>query len=120
MMGPETQTLTGWREDLGYNPKAFANALRIKETMIRFRNGNEFDYALWMGDYAKDLVEVKRGSLPLDEVERMLIDLEAWLAKFLLTEDNDWQREMECRKANGDLKVDTRVQDFCNSHKNII
>ena len=112
LMGPEANTLTGWREDLGYNPKAFANALRIKETMIRFKNGREFSWALWMGDYAKDLIEIKQGSLPLEEVEKMLIDLDAWLAKFLLVEDNDYKREMEQKK---DLKVDMRTQDFCTS-----
>ena len=115
MIRPKVTTLTGWREDLGYNPKAFANALRIKETMIRFKMNGDFDRALWMGMYADTLKEIKRGSLPLEEVEKQLIDLEAWLAKFLLTEDNEWKAEMEMKQKYHNVVVDTTVEDFCES-----
>ena len=109
---PKPTTLTGWREDLGYNPKALANALRIKETMIRFNNDGDFDRALWMGDYANTLMPIKRGSLPLEEVQRTLINLEAWIAKFLLEEDKRWKDELEHMDHS---KVDNRTQEFCDS-----
>ena len=77
--------LSGYREDLGYNPKAFANALRIKETLTRFFDfDRSFDEALVMGAYADELKAIKQGSLPKTEVEQLIIDLEAWLQRFEL------------------------------------
>ena len=95
LMGPETASVSGWREDLGYNPKALANAMRIKETMIRFEFDGNFDRALWMGDYGELLKKVKAGCYTLDEVETILIELNTWLAKFLLVQDKEWEKQIK-------------------------
>ncbi len=88
--------LSGYREDLGYNPKAFANALRIKETMIRFLDfDRDFGEALAMGSYADELKAVKQGAVPKAEVEQQLIDLDAWLQRFELKYDNMWHDHLQ-------------------------
>lgn len=108
MMKPKATTLTGWREDLGYNPKALANALRIKETMIRFKNGRSFGDALWMGFYADELVTIKQGSLPFEEVEKLLTDLETWLTQFLARVDNEYNLKKK-------HPINTQAQEFCEA-----
>ena len=80
---PETHTDTmGYNYELHYNPKAFMNFLRLKETFTRYFHFNRpFDEAIDMSDRREELLAVKAGSMPVDYVETLIEDGDLWLAK---------------------------------------
>lgn len=72
----------GYDYNLHYNPKAFMNFLRLKETFIRyFHFHRPFDEAIDMTDRRDELLAVKAGSLPRDYVEDMIEDGDTWIEK---------------------------------------
>lgn len=72
----------GFRTDLGYNPKAFMNVLRLKTTFIRwFEFHRPFDEAIDMGDFYDELTAVKSGSMSYEYVQTLIGDVDQWIVK---------------------------------------
>lgn len=68
---------------LSYNAKAFMNALRIKESCIRFFEFNRpFDESIDMEDLREELLKIKMGYLDKDTIRDMCYDLDEWIVKF--------------------------------------
>ena len=73
----------GFRAELGYNPKALMNMLRLKETFIRwFEFQRPFDEAIDMGDFYDELLAIKHGSVTKEYAEVLVNDMDAWIAKW--------------------------------------
>jgi len=72
----------GYKDELHYNPKAFMNFLRLKETFTRyFEFHRPFEEALDMTNRREELLAVKHGSLDWDYVDTLIEDGDIWIAK---------------------------------------
>ena len=73
----------GYKDELGYNPKALMNMLRLKQTFIRwFEFHRPFNEAIDMGDFYDELIAVKHGSMSLEYAETLVEDTEKWIEKW--------------------------------------
>ena len=73
----------GYDYNLHYNPKALMNALRLKESCIRFFEFQQpFDEAIDMGDMRETLLKVKMGNLDRETVNNICNDLDVWIVRF--------------------------------------
>ena len=81
IVNPDTQMdAMGYRYDLGYNPKAFMNFLRLKETFTRyFHYHRPFDEATDMTDRREELLKVKSGALSREAVDSLLSGYDRWI-----------------------------------------
>ena len=72
----------GYKEELRYNPKAFMNFLRLKETFTRyFEFHRPLEEALDMTDQREDLLAIKHGFLDWEYVNTLIKDSDTWIAK---------------------------------------
>lgn len=72
----------GYNYELGYNPKALMNAVRLKETIIRyFEFKRPFNEAIDMTDMREYILPIKRSALTHDHVVDILDDLDSWMGK---------------------------------------
>lgn len=80
---PETnKDEQGYDYTLHYNPKALMNALRLKETFIRwFEFHRPFDEAIDMGDFYDELLAVKGGSMSYEYAQQLISDMDKWVVK---------------------------------------
>ena len=96
-LAPSEKVLSGFNPELGYNPKALANAGRIRRTMERFLYDNvSFGDALVMNrEEDAGLMDVKNGLVPYNEAMQKLGQLITWLEKFLKWNQDRYDMELE-------------------------
>ena len=96
-LAPSEKVLSGFNPELGYNPKALANAGRIRRTMERFLYDNvSFGDALVMNrEEDAGLMDVKNGLVPYNEAMWKLGQLITWLEKFLKWNQDRYDMELE-------------------------
>jgi hypothetical protein len=72
----------GYRVDLGYNPKALMNALRLKQTFIRyFEFQRPFDESIDLSELRHELLNVKQGFCSKEYAKTLIDDMELWCIK---------------------------------------
>lgn len=72
----------GYDYSLNYNPKAAMNAMRLKETFIRyFEFQRPFDEAIDMSSFRTELLSVKKGNLSREFVVEIMNNINTWIDK---------------------------------------